>query len=104
MNDYGVQEQAATIFIKAAQYIREYGWQVEGMSIDGQPRCSMGALASARPGRWDEDLAELMYSTLYDELNGISLTQFNHKYKSGEKVARLYERVATKLQSRVAAA
>lgn len=68
------------------------------MNIDGRPRCSMGALASAYPKRkWDDGLAELMYRSLHKELNGMSLTQFNHRYQNGEAVARLYERTAAQL-------
>lgn len=92
--------KASAIFLKAAVYIRQYGWQEEGMSCHGQPRCSMGALASAYPVRkWDKNLAALIYEALYKELNGISLTQFNHKVKDGDKVARLFEKVAANLQN-----
>jgi len=98
MTQKQVEEQAATIFFKAAHYIREHGWQKSGMSVHGKPRCSMGALASAYPvQKWDYDLSNLMYKALYDELAGMSLTQFNYKFESGEKVAQLYERVAKKL-------
>lgn len=98
MKNNKVEVQAATIFQKAAVYIRTYGWQKEGMSEHGKPRCSMGALASALPQeKWDVRLAKLMYDTLYNELSGLSLTQFNYKYQSGEKVAQLYERVAEEL-------
>jgi hypothetical protein len=91
--------EAADIFQKAATYIRTYGWQVTGMSQHGMPRCSMGALASAHQDPiWDEDLADLMYQQLYDVLNGISLTEFNHKYQDGEKVAQLFDQVAAKLR------
>jgi hypothetical protein len=91
--------QAAVIFERAADYIREYGWRVTGMSRDGAPRCSMGALASAHPNEaWDEGLSQLMYRKLYEELGGIGLTDFNYKYRDGEKVARLFERVAGKLR------
>ena len=99
MSEKKLISNAAGIFLKAAAYIRQYGWQVEGMGTYGQPRCSMGALASAyQQQRWDKRLSQLMYQTLYKELHGISLTQFNHQYKDGEKVAQLYERVAAKLQ------
>lgn len=99
MKNNQVRTQAAGIFVKAAAYIRQYGWQEEGMGEDGQPRCSMGALDSAQPrGEWDPSTAELMYRSLSDELNGLSLTQYNHKVKSGEKVAQLYERVAARLR------
>lgn len=95
-----VKAQAAVIFQKAAVYIRQYGWQVEGMGQYGGPRCSMGALDSAYPEtEWDKNMADLMYKTLYEELKGLSLTQFNSIYQSGEKVARLYERVAVKLNA-----
>lgn len=98
MRSNRVEAQAANIFLKAAAYIRRYGWQKEGMGQHGQPRCSMGALASAYPQqRWDKYLASLMYQTLYEELDGLSLTQYNYKFKNGEKVAQLYERVAEKL-------
>jgi hypothetical protein len=98
MNERELKRQAAQIFLKAAEYIRQHGWQVSGMSVHGQPRCSMGALESAHPKlRWEKDLSSLMYDTLYKELNGISLTQFNYKYKSGEKVAELFERTAASL-------
>lgn len=102
MSKYEARKLAATIFIRAAQYIRSHGWQVEGMAADGRPRCSMGALASAYPKQtWDKKLSRLMYSSLYKELNGISLTQFNHQFEDGERVAQLYERVATKLQNKI---
>lgn len=94
------QVQAASIFFKAADYIRSYGWQEEGMNEHGKPRCSMGALDSAYPRiSWNADLASLMYTALYNELDGLSLTQYNHKYQSGEKVAQLYEKVAEKLSA-----
>ena len=101
MNESVARELAADIFRKAATYIRTYGWQVSGMSEHGKPRCSMGALASVGPvGEWDEGLAELMYRELYDELGGIGLTEFNHRYKNGEMVAQLFERVAARLLQR----
>ena len=91
-------KQAANIFREAAAYIRKFGWQKEGMGEYGKPRCSMGALDSALPrGEWDETLSSVMYESLYEELDGLSLTQFNSKFQSGEKVARLYERVAKKI-------
>jgi hypothetical protein len=91
--------QAADIFERAAVYIRRYGWQVTGMSRHGKSRCSMGALASAHPDEvWDESLAQLMYQELYDELNGIGLTEFNYAHNDGERVAQLFERVAVKLR------
>ncbi len=90
--------RAANILEKAAAYIRNYGWQVSGMGEHGKPRCSMGALASAHPDKiWDEDLSELIYRELYEELDDIGLTEFNYKYQDGEKVAQLFEKVATKL-------
>jgi hypothetical protein len=99
MSELQIRTLAATIFYKAAEYIRQHGWQVEGMSSHGQPRCSMGALASAYPEvKWDSRLASFMYATLYKELGGMSLTEFNHRHKDGEKVASLYEQVAAKLQ------
>jgi hypothetical protein len=93
-----LDSKAAQIFINAAEYIRNYGWQVSGMSQHRKPRCSMGALKSAYPKlKWEKDLASIMYSTLYKELNGISLTQFNYNHNDGEKVAQLYEKVACSL-------
>lgn len=98
MSEVEVRTQAAATFRKAAAYIRRHGWQEKGMSLHGQPRCSMGALASAHPEpAWDSQMAGLMYDTLKEELRGLSLTQFNHRVRSGEPVARLYERVAAKL-------
>jgi len=99
MEKTGIKAQAAQIFLNAAAYIRIYGWQKTGMGLYGQPRCSMGALASAQGGKWDQDVSSLMYSKLHEELDGISLTQFNYRYNDGEKVARLFESVAAKLQS-----
>ncbi|HVV25607.1 MAG TPA: hypothetical protein VHC21_01055 [Candidatus Saccharimonadales bacterium] len=94
-----INVQAANIFLRAATYIRHYGWQIEGMGIDGGQRCSMGALDSAYPKvAWDKKLAAVMYRTLYEELDGLSLTQFNSRHKSGEKVARLFERTAARLR------
>jgi hypothetical protein len=93
-----LRDQASQIFLSAAKYIRVYGWQVNGMGDHGKARCSMGALASANlEKKWDKSLAELMYAALYSELNGLSLTQFNYKYKDGEKVAQLFERTATSM-------
>ena|SRR5581483_9878999 len=90
--------QAAGIFLSAADYIRQFGWQKEGMGEYGQPRCSMGALASANPEVvWDKDTSKLMYDVLYEMLEGMSLTQYNSKFQSGEKVAKLFERTARKL-------
>jgi hypothetical protein len=98
MSEREIKLVAADIFSKAAEYIREYGWQEKGMNKHGQPRCSMGALASANPEKkWNKKMASLMYQTLQKELNGISLTQFNHKFKSGEKVAQLFERTASSI-------
>lgn len=95
--------QAAQIFRNAAAYIRTYGWQVSGMSEHGLPRCSMGALESAsNQKRWDPAMAKLMYSTLYDELNGQTLTEFNHRRRNGEAVAQLFDRVASRLSKRPA--
>jgi translation elongation factor EF-Ts len=98
MNEEELGNKASQIFLKAAEYIRKYGWQVSGMSKNGKARCSMGALASANPEKkWDKSLAELMYGRLYKELSGLSLTQFNYKYQDGEKVAQLFEQTAVSL-------
>jgi hypothetical protein len=99
-NQQILTQQAASIFMKAADYIRQYGWQEEGMGEDGAPRCSMGALDSVQSrGSWDADLARLMYASLYEALNGQSLTSFNHHFQSGERVAQLYEQVAKRLRA-----
>lgn len=85
------------IFLRAADYIRRYGWQRSGMGLYGQPRCSMGALASAhREPKWDTRLSALMYRELKEELDGISLTQFNYRHE-GKEVAHLFERIAARL-------
>jgi len=98
MKETRLRVQAAGIFLKAAAYIRTYGWQRSGMGLYGQPRCSMGALASAHIERkWDGELSDLMYKELREELHGISLTQFNYRH-DGEQVARLFERVARRLR------
>jgi hypothetical protein len=95
-----INTQAADIFVKAAQYIRRYGWQETGMSSHGAPRCSMGALESASPNKlWNNQLAKLMYDSLYKELRGINLTEFNHQAKSGLEVARLFENTAKSIRS-----
>lgn len=102
MKEAGVRAQAAQIFLNAAAYIRSYGWQKTGMGLYGQPRCSMGALASAHyEQEWNQNLSALMYRELGKELNGISLTQFNYRHNDGETVARLFESVAIKLQIKV---
>lgn len=96
--DQSIEKQAASIFIKAANYIRQHGWQVSGMGQDGLPRCSMGALESAYPEPvWDQKLSQTMYDALYKQLNGLSLTEFNYKYRNGDKVARLFEQTASSL-------
>ncbi|HEX5797697.1 MAG TPA: hypothetical protein VFX86_04900 [Candidatus Saccharimonadales bacterium] len=93
-----VREEAAFIFSEAASYIRQYGWRVSGMNKHGMPRCSMGALASAHRDKiWDEELAKIMYEELYEELGGLSLTEFNYLHRDGEQVARLFDKVAKKL-------
>lgn len=98
MNERSTRVKAAEIFMNASSYIRKHGWQVEGMSEDGKPRCSMGALASAYPkAKWEDDLSSLMYKTLYKELNGISLTEFNHRANNGLVVAKLFEQTAQDL-------
>ena len=98
MTERSTRDRAAHIFLNAASYIRNYGWQVEGMSEYGKPRCSMGALESAYPKEvWESNLASLMYKTLYKQLNGISLTEFNHRVSSGLEVAKLFERTAMTL-------
>jgi len=100
-NDFqlkSLEERAARIFLDAAGYIRQYGWQVSGMAKYGQPRCSMGALASAyRNKRWDRKLSSLMYSVLGKELKGEKLTHFNERVRDGEEVALLFERSANSL-------
>jgi hypothetical protein len=102
MSENSIRVQAAMIFLRAASYIRTYGWQKTGMGLYGQPRCSMGALASAsHEQKWDEDLSSLMYSELREQLDGISLTQFNYRHNDGEKVARLFESVAAKLRLQI---
>lgn len=101
MSEEDIRYQAARILIDAATYIRTYGWQVSGMSQHGLPRCSMGALASANRDKvWDKSLAALMYETLYDELDGLSLTEFNHLHQNGETVIQLFEAVAARLAHR----
>jgi hypothetical protein len=98
MTERSLRAKAAQIFLKAASYIRNYGWQVEGMSEDGKPRCSMGALESAYQKEvWENDLSSLMYKSLYRQLNGISLTEFNHSMNDGVEVAKLFERTALTL-------
>lgn len=93
-----LKSRSAKIFRKAALYIRTYGWRVSGMSSHGKARCSMGALESAYSrDRWEPLLAVLMYDTLYDQLNGETLTEFNHRVQNGEAVAKLYERTAAVL-------
>lgn len=93
-----IRIKAAKIFLAAANYIRQYGWQVSDMGTHGGPRCSMGALASANPeAKWDKKLAALMYRTLYYELQEGTLTEFNKRVNNGESVARLFEQVARSL-------
>lgn len=90
--------QATQIFLNATVYIRTYGWQRSSMGLHGQPRCSMGALASAHhEQKWDQDVSFLMYEELQRVLDGVSLTQFNYHH-DGEQVAMLFENVALRLQ------
>ncbi len=70
------------------------------MSEDGLPRCSMGALASANTACiWNKELAERMYQSLNEGLDGLTLTEFNYKCNDGEMVARLFDQVAIKLSA-----
>ena len=87
--------EAARLFKLAAKYIRLFGWQEKGMGIYGQPRCSMGTLNSAQVGKWNTDVSKIMFSQLNNELNGMSLTQYNHKVQNGESVARLFEKTGS---------
>ncbi len=88
-------EKASSIFLKAADYVRTYGWQVEGMAEHGQPRCSMGALASANPDPvWDKELSSVMYKTLYETLGDVSFSEFNRRVKTNEDVINLFEKMA----------
>jgi hypothetical protein len=90
--------KAAYIFLRAAQYVKTYGWQVSGMGKYGKPRCSMGALASAYPKKvWESELSSLMYQQLYNQLNGIGLTEFNYKYQDPGKVVELFTKTAKTL-------
>jgi hypothetical protein len=101
MTERELNSHASVIFRRAASYIRKYGWRVAGMSRDGLPRCSMGALASAHKASiWDKELAALMYQTLYEELDGLTLTEFNYKYNDGEIIARLFDQVAVRLSGK----
>jgi hypothetical protein len=103
MKDTERRARAAIIFLDAASYIRQYGWQKEGMGEDGKPRCSMGALASSYSvKKWDHELSNLMYTELYKKLNGMTLTDFNYRYDDGEMVAKLYEQVADVLAEKLA--
>src|SRR5205809_218053 len=54
------------IFRKAAEYIREYGWQQEGIGVLGGPRCVLGALCVPTMGdlNWNGD----NYGTLSHEV------------------------------------
>jgi hypothetical protein len=98
MTEQSARAKAAEIFLSAASYIKSYGWQTEGMSENGKPRCSMGALASAYPKeKWESNISSIMYETLYKELNGISLTEFNHRVNSGIEVSKLFEQTALSL-------
>ena len=100
MSENDLNRRASIVFKRAANYIRNSGWQVSGMSEDGLPRCSMGALASAHKASvWDKELSELMYQSLYEELNGLTLTEFNYKYNDGEIVAGLFDQVAANLST-----
>lgn len=90
---------ASQVFLEAANYIEEYGWQRSGMSEHGKPRCSMGVLSSVWPKTISNiELGKLMYDSLYKELGGMSLTEFNEQAISGEDVALLFLRVANGLR------
>jgi hypothetical protein len=61
----------------------------------------MGALASARvEQRWDPELSALMYEALGLELDGCSLTEFNHRAESSQDVVELFQRTASGLRKR----
>jgi|SRR5579862_2057579 len=98
MKRQDVHTQATQVFLDAANYIRKYGWQEKGMGQFGKRRCSMGAIASVYPKKANPALPALMYETLYKELNGLNLTQYNHKFKNGDAVINLFERTALTLQ------
>jgi len=62
----------------------------------------MGALASAYPEKkWDSRLSSMMYESLARELKGVRLTDFNYRYNSGEKVAKLFDSVAQSLKTSI---
>lgn len=97
MNEREARYEAARMFKQAAKYIRLFGWQEKGMGVYGEPRCSMGALNSVRAGKWDTVISNIMFKQLNFELKGTSLTQYNHKVQNGESVARLFEKVASRI-------
>jgi len=95
MQNIPPHEMASSIFLKAVGYVRTYGWQVVGMAEHGQPRCSMGALASAHPEPvWDKALSSVMYETLYETLVELSFSEFNRKVKNNQDVIDLFEKMA----------
>ena len=88
-------KKAASIYLKAADYVRTYGWQVKGMGKHGEPRCSMGALESAYPKAvWEKELSNVMYENLYETLGDISFSEFNLTVKSNNDVIKLFEKMA----------
>ena len=95
MQNIPPHEMASSIFLKAVGYVRTYGWQVVGMAEHGQPRCSMGALASAHPEPvWNKALSSAMYETLYETLGALSFSEFNRKVKNNQDVIDLFEKMA----------
>ncbi len=95
MQNIPPHEMASSIFLKAVGYVRTYGWQVVGMAEHGQPRCSMGALASAHPEPvWNKALSSAMYETLYETLGELSFSEFNRKVKNNQDVIDLFEKMA----------
>jgi hypothetical protein len=103
MKDNERRARAAIIFLDAASYIRQYGWQKEGMGDDSKPKYSEGALASSYSvQKWDYELSNLMFSELYKRLNNMTISNLNTYYNDRELVALLYEQVADSLAEKLA--
>ncbi len=84
------QLAGAKIFRLAVEHIQKYGWDHNSMDI----------LLAVTPGkRWLQPMAVFMFSELSNQLGSETLTQFDQRIKDQATVIKLFEQVATNLES-----
>jgi hypothetical protein len=84
------RQEGARIFRSAINFLKNNDW--EGTTMD--------LLLSTTPGRvWPQPMAVYMYSELYNELAGQTLSQFDKTKKNKQEVIKLFEKVIKALEN-----